>query len=94
MYRIIFQSTGGSFGHQKFFLAYLVVPVFILAAQILVMPGTSYKTAGELVLQAAENIVAEANDAVDESMVDSREARRQRRTRRVCPLPRASCPPS
>lgn len=84
IFRLVNEKTDGGFTVQTFFTAYLVVPVFILFAQLLVMPGTSYKTAGELVLQAAENIVAEVNDAVDESIVEPGEAerRRTRRTRR------------
>ncbi|CRG83507.1 Protein FMP42 [Talaromyces islandicus] len=83
IFRLVNEKTDGGFTVQKFFTAYLVVPVFILLAQILVMPGTSYKTAGELVLQAAENIAAEANDAVDESIMEPGEAERQRHTRRT-----------
>jgi hypothetical protein len=84
IFRLVNEKTDGGFTVQRFFTAYLVVPVFIFLAQILVMPGNSYKTAGELVLQAAENIVAEVNDPVDESIVEPSEAeqRRTRRTRR------------
>ena len=53
-YRLIYSASHGSFTPQKFFLAYLVVPVFILVVQIFVMPANSYKTVGELITQAEE----------------------------------------
>ncbi|KAF2421249.1 MFS general substrate transporter [Tothia fuscella] len=51
-YRLAYQATEGHFWPKKFFLAYLVVPVFILIAQIFLMPRYSYKTVGELVVTA------------------------------------------
>lgn len=51
LYRLIYQGTEGSFTPKKFFLLYLIVPVLILIAQVVVMPGQSYKTVGELVKQ-------------------------------------------
>lgn len=53
-YRLIYQNSNGTFTPKKFFLAYLVVPVFILIAQFFVMPAQSYKTVGELVKQAED----------------------------------------
>ena len=46
-YRLIYQATDGAFKPRHFFLLYLVVPVFILAAQLFLMPNQSYKTATE-----------------------------------------------
>jgi len=54
VFRLIYQATNGAFTPKKFFLIYLVVPAFILVAQIFVMPGESYKTVGEMVKQAEE----------------------------------------
>ncbi|USW48940.1 Putative major facilitator superfamily, MFS transporter superfamily [Septoria linicola] len=54
IYRLIYQHTHASFNTKKFFLAYLVVPVLILIAQLTVMPGQSYKTVGELVQQVED----------------------------------------
>ncbi|KAH8690047.1 putative MFS transporter Fmp42 [Talaromyces proteolyticus] len=82
VFRLVNEQTDGGFTVQKFFTLYLVIPVFIFIAQVTVMPGTSYKTAGELVLQAEENIAAEANDMVDTSIADHGEAERQRDERR------------
>ncbi|KAK7988957.1 hypothetical protein PG989_009272 [Apiospora arundinis] len=49
VYRIIFERTGGSFGHDKFFLAYLVVPLVIIVLQFTILPAQSYKTVGEMI---------------------------------------------
>jgi MFS family permease len=57
-YRLAYTATDGKFWPKKFFLAYLVVPAFILVVQIFLMPRYSYKTVGELVHQAEE----EANE--------------------------------
>lgn len=59
LYRLVYQSsedtTGdSSFTLRKFFLLYLVVPAFILAAQLLIMPANSYKTVGELLQEEPE----------------------------------------
>ncbi|EEA26704.1 hypothetical protein TMatcc_005012 [Talaromyces marneffei ATCC 18224] len=83
IFRIINEKTEGVFTVQRFFTIYLIVPVFILLAELFVMPGTSYKTAGELVLQAEQVMVAEANDTVDESLPEPDEAERQRESRRA-----------
>lgn len=83
IFRLINQNTNGRFTTGKFFLAYLIVPVLILAAQLTVMPTTSYKTAGELVQQAEAEITAEVNDRVDDDIQDRNEGERQRNDRRV-----------
>lgn len=78
IYRLIYQATDGQFIPKKFFLAYLVVPVFILLAQLFLMPGSSYKTVGELVVQASDSHVDE-HDSVDgaDSSSDSSSFRRR-----------------
>ncbi|KAH1273456.1 hypothetical protein KXW98_007735 [Aspergillus fumigatus] len=83
IFRLTNERTNGSFTSHKFFMVYLIVPAFILAAQLLVMPATSYKTAGELVQQAEAYIVDEANDHVDERIHNRSEGERQRNDRRV-----------
>jgi MFS family permease len=55
LYQIIYNSSGQTFAPGKFFLCYLVVPVFIFLVQIFLMPATSYKTVGELVRQIEED---------------------------------------
>ncbi|RMY79162.1 hypothetical protein D0862_13232 [Hortaea werneckii] len=54
-YRLIYQATDGAFKPRHFFLLYLVVPVFILAAQLFLMPNQSYKTASEQMKQGEES---------------------------------------
>lgn len=83
IYRLIYQATRGSFGYHKFFLAYLVVPVFILVVQLTLMPKQSYKTVGDLVEQVheAEQAIEEEEDGgfddqVDENTALLREERR------------------
>ncbi|KAI7220590.1 MFS general substrate transporter [Hortaea werneckii] len=53
-YRLIYQATDGAFKPRHFFLLYLVVPVFILTAQLFLMPNQSYKTASEQMKQGEE----------------------------------------
>lgn len=83
IFRIVHDKTNGTFSIKTFFCLYLIVPIFILIAQIFLMPGTSYKTEGELFQQAEEHIADEANDRVDESITDRAERERQRNDRRL-----------
>ncbi|KAL1591186.1 hypothetical protein WHR41_00126 [Cladosporium halotolerans] len=53
-YRLIYQGTNGTFSPKKFFLVYLVVPVLVLIAQLVIMPSQSYKTVGEIAQQAEQ----------------------------------------
>ena len=54
-YRLIYQASDHTFTLEKFFLVYLVVPLFIIIVQIFVMPANSYKTVGELITHAEES---------------------------------------
>jgi len=47
-YRLAYESSGGTFSPQKFFFAFLAVPVLILAAQVLLMTPDGYKTVPQL----------------------------------------------
>jgi MFS family permease len=83
-YRLTYQATGGAFTPKKFFLIYLVVPVYILLVQIFIMPSTSYKTVGELVQkveETANEVVHDSDDEIqDEGMVRRlQDSRRQHR---------------
>ncbi len=75
-YRIIYKWSGNTFWPKKFFLAYLVVPVFILLVQLFIMPKASYKTVGELVQQVEDSDTFD--DQVDENTALLSEERRQR----------------
>jgi MFS family permease len=81
IYRLIYQATNGDFWPKRFFLAYLVVPAFILIVQTFLMPRYSYKTVGELVSQAEneeeENV--DSDEEIDEQRRASRASARARR---------------
>jgi hypothetical protein len=66
LYRIIYQQSNQEFTPKYFFLAYLIIPFFILAVQVFIMPKASYKTVGELVRQ-----VEEVNEVYDDQMDES-----------------------
>lgn len=55
IYRLIYTASGNSFSLEKFFLVYLVVPVYIILVQIFIMPAYSYQTVGEMISQAEES---------------------------------------
>ncbi|KAL4897503.1 major facilitator superfamily domain-containing protein [Aspergillus ambiguus] len=73
LFRLINEATHGGFTTPTFFAIYLLVPLFILTAQLSLMPATSYKTAGELVQQAQAHITADAHDRIDDSIADTDE---------------------
>ncbi|KAI1101120.1 MFS general substrate transporter [Jackrogersella minutella] len=83
VYRIIYLNTGGSFGHHKFFLAYLVVPVVILIVQLTILPKRSYKTVGEMIEEIETpafndpSIVSNIHDQVDEHTALLQEEQRE-----------------
>ena len=57
VYRLIYEASDDTFTPQKFFLIYLVVPIFIFIVQIFIMPAKSYATVGELISQAENSTV-------------------------------------
>lgn len=77
-YRMLYQWSEGEFTLKKFFILYLIVPVFIFIAQIFIMPKTSYKTVGELVKQVEEEETV-YDDQMDEHTALLREERTARR---------------
>ncbi|KAL9115967.1 MAG: hypothetical protein Q9227_000335 [Pyrenula ochraceoflavens] len=56
LFRVAFESTNGKLDTKKLFLIYLIVPVFILIAQLAIMPSKSYKTVGEIVKEAEDDV--------------------------------------
>ena len=58
VFRLLYEATGGRLNTHNLFLAYLVVPAFVLIVQIFVMPKESYKTVSEVVEDAEEEINA------------------------------------
>ncbi|CAI7596604.1 unnamed protein product [Penicillium glandicola] len=83
LFRLLSEHTQGLVSINNFFTAYLIVPVFIIAAQIFIMPTTSYKTAGELVQQAEAQVAEEIHDRIDDTVNDRSEGERQRLHRRA-----------
>ncbi|ROW18310.1 hypothetical protein VPNG_00349 [Cytospora leucostoma] len=80
LYRIIFERTAGSFGHHKFFLWYLVVPVVIALLQVFLLPKQSYKTIGEMIGEVDQPPAEPArDDQVDENTALLEEERREHR---------------
>lgn len=47
-FRIAYEASGGTFGPEKFFFGYLIVPALILIAQLTVMNHDGYKTLPQL----------------------------------------------
>ena len=93
-YRLIYTATNGSFSPRKFFLFYLIVPMFILIVQLLIMPYNSYKTVGELVKEAEDpshDVIPENSEDLDDEDVveilhDQRRARRESVLSELSPL--------
>lgn len=80
VYRIIFEKTGGTFGHHRFFLAYLVVPVVIVLLQVFLLPKHSYKTVGEMIEEVDQPLPPhEREDQVDENTALLEQERREHR---------------
>ena len=77
-YRITYTATHGRFTPQKLFSVYLVVPFLILLAQLLLMPGNSYKTVGEL-LQIADDPARDIDPAGGEISNGIRDERQRHR---------------
>jgi hypothetical protein len=82
IFRLLNETTNGLISTRTFFLSYLVVPIFIIAIQLAIMPSTSYKTAGELVQQAEAQVIEELHDRVNDRIHDRNEGERQRNIRR------------
>lgn len=83
VYRLIYQASHDSFSLKKFFLLYLIVPIYILLVQIFIMPAKKYMSVGELVNQA-ENSADDSNTTEygTEDTTRRRQIEEQRRQRR------------
>ena len=80
VYRLIY-AVDTSFGTSRFFLVYLAVPGFILLAQFLIMPASSYKTVGEILDSAADSANLESPTESMSSMIQEESLREQRERR-------------
>ncbi|KAJ5435407.1 Major facilitator superfamily domain general substrate transporter [Penicillium cf. griseofulvum] len=67
-YRLIYDASGRSFTPDKFFLAYLIVPVCILIALVTIMPARDYVSTLQLVnkIEKAEDATRDVHDSDDE----------------------------
>ena len=83
IYRLIYSASHERFTPRKFFLIYLIVPIFIFFVQIFIMPAKSYKTVGEIITEA-ENATTEDdyNDYVTEETAQRRQLQEVRRQHR------------
>lgn len=90
IFRLIYTATNRAFTTHKFFLIYLIVPLFVLLVQLLVMPSRSYKTVGELAVEAenpSNDVEPEDADISDDDRLSRvREERRLRRESVVCEI--------
>jgi MFS family permease len=76
VFRLIFEGTRGRVTTRELFLGYLIVPIFIFVVQMTIMPRQSYKTVGEIVKQAEDEVHAQVPDVTDD--VDDAERERRR----------------
>ncbi len=81
VFRLLYEATDGKLDTHRLFLIYLVVPVFILVVQIFIMPADSYKTVGEIVKLAEDEVNAPTPE--EEPTVDDEERRRRQEQHRV-----------
>jgi MFS family permease len=67
-FRLLYQSTNGSFSVRQFFLLYLFVPVLVLLANLFLLPSRSYETRAELETHRTtlENNLADLHDSDDD----------------------------
>ncbi|KAJ3559172.1 hypothetical protein NPX13_g9573 [Xylaria arbuscula] len=85
LYRIIFEQTHGGFGLQKFFIAYLAVPVVIIIMQLTILPPSSYKTVGQMIVDydapglddPLNSSAIENDDQIDEETALLRQEQRE-----------------
>ncbi|PPJ50891.1 hypothetical protein CBER1_07089 [Cercospora berteroae] len=67
-FRLAYESSEGKFGPEKFFFGFLLVPAFILIAQLTVMNADGYKTLPELErkIEKAQDFTRDVHDSDDE----------------------------
>ncbi|EMF11883.1 MFS general substrate transporter [Sphaerulina musiva SO2202] len=82
-FRIAYEASGGTFGPEKFFFGYLIVPALILIAQLTVMNHDGYKTLPQLErkIEKEQDYSRDVHDSDDE-LSDDDEVNRLRQHRR------------
>ena len=76
LFRVLYERSGGKVNTQKLFLAYLVVPVFILVVQVFIMPKESYKSVTEVIEEAEHEFVVPTPPEYDNDDIHSYRDRR------------------
>jgi nitrate/nitrite transporter NarK len=68
LFRVLYQRSNGTFDLRRFFLVYLIVPIFILTTQSTIMPTRSYETRAELLasMEATADPLQDVHDSDDE----------------------------
>ena len=83
LFRVLYEATDGQIDTHKLFLIYLIVPLFTFVVQIFIMPAESYKTVGEIVKLAEDEMNAPTPDedliADDPERFHRQQAHRERR---------------
>jgi MFS family permease len=79
LYQLLYEASNGSFGPERFFFGYLVVPALIICAQLTLMPAHSYQTMPQLEhnIVTAQDATTDVHDSDDEIDSDT-ELRRVR----------------
>ncbi|KAF1922482.1 MFS general substrate transporter [Didymella exigua CBS 183.55] len=91
-YRLAYEGTNGAFKPQTFFLAYLIVPIAIVIAQLTFLPTENYKTTPQLEIKfqrAVENerdVHTSDEDLPDDEVWRRRKNRSARRRKRLSKL--------
>lgn len=81
VFRLLNEITVGWLSTQRFFVAYLAVPVFILLVEVFLMPKAPYMSISEFLAEVDALTAADFYHRVDESMPDREEAERQHQER-------------
>lgn len=82
-YRLAYEATNHAFKPSQFFMWYLVVPLLIFLAQVLLLPSKPYKTTFQLEvkIEAARNTSRDFHES-DEAISDDEEVDQLRAERR------------
>lgn len=99
-FRMLYQATHGAFGPRQIFLAYLVIPAFILITQLTMMPAHSYETRTELAtkMELAADPTQDVHDSDEEigtpeEVMRVRSARARRRRQSITSINELLGPP-
>lgn len=89
LFRLVYEASGGSFGPVQFFVLYLIVPVFIIVAQVFLMNEETYKSMPqlEMKIEHQKNATRDVHDSdeeySDKEVTRLRQGRRERRASKL-----------